>query len=66
MCEFFYKIFKIKKDPPMTKFAAKELATSHWFDISKAKKELGYVPKVSIEQGLKQLKQWFEKENAKI
>ncbi|MCK5099322.1 MAG: NAD-dependent epimerase/dehydratase family protein [Desulfobacteraceae bacterium] len=66
VCEFFYKIFKIKKDPPMTKFAAKELATSHWFDISKAKKELGYVPKVSIEQGLKQLKQWFEKENAKI
>lgn len=62
--EFIYKTFNIKKDPPMTKFVAKELATSHWFDISKAKKELGYIPKVSIEQGLEQLKKWFEKQNA--
>ena len=64
--EFLYSLFRIKKDPPMTKFAAKELATSHWFNISKAKKDLGYEPKVSIEQGLKQLKQWFDKKNAKI
>ncbi|MCK5310528.1 MAG: NAD-dependent epimerase/dehydratase family protein [Desulfobacteraceae bacterium] len=64
--EFIYSVFNIIKDPPITKFAAKEAAGSHWFDISKAKKELGYVPKVSIEQGLKQLKQWFEKENAEI
>ena len=47
----------------MTKFAAKELATSHWFDITKAKQELGYNPKVSIEQGLVKLKQWFEENN---
>ena len=64
--EFIYRIFRIKKVPPITRFAAKEAATSHWFDISKAKKELGYVPKISIEQGLQQLKQWFEKQNAKI
>ena len=64
--EFIYTVFKINKIPPITRFAAKEAASSHWFDISKAKKELGYIPKVSIEQGLKQLKQWFEKENAKI
>jgi len=62
--EFFYGLFCIKKDPPMTKFAAKELATSHWFDITKAKKELGYVPAVSIEQGLKHLKTWFDTKNA--
>lgn len=64
--EFWYSLFRIKKDPPMTKFAAKELATSHWFNISKAKEDLGYEPKVSIEQGLKQLKQWLDKKNAEI
>ncbi len=57
--EGVYKLFKIKKEPPMTRFAAKELATSHWFNISNAKKDLGYYPKVSTQEGLKRLKQWF-------
>ncbi|MCD4741513.1 MAG: NAD-dependent epimerase/dehydratase family protein [Desulfobacteraceae bacterium] len=62
--ELIYRIFRIKNAPPITRFAAKEAATSHWFNISKAKKELGYVPKVSIEEGLEKLKKWFEKQNA--
>ena len=57
--EFVYKLFNIKKDPPMTRFVAKELATSHWFNISKAKKDLGYYPKVSTKEGLHRLKLWF-------
>jgi 2-alkyl-3-oxoalkanoate reductase len=61
--ELLYKLCKIKKDPPMTKFAAKELATSHWFNISRAKTELGFVPRISIEQGLEQLKKWFDNKN---
>lgn len=59
--EFIYNLFKIKKEPPMTRFAAKELATSHWFDITKAKTELGYHPTVSTQEGLKRLQKWFEK-----
>ncbi|NOX35806.1 MAG: NAD-dependent epimerase/dehydratase family protein [Deltaproteobacteria bacterium] len=59
--EFVYKVFNIKKEPPMTRFAAKELATSHWFDISRAKKDLGYYPKVSTKEGLQKLKEWFSK-----
>ena len=57
--EFFYKLFNIKTDPPITRFVAIELGTSHWFNISKAKKDLGYYPKISTEEGLKRLKQWF-------
>jgi nucleoside-diphosphate-sugar epimerase len=57
--EFIYKLFHIKKEPPITKFAAIEAATSHWFNISKAKKELGYYPKISTKEGLKRLKLWF-------
>jgi nucleoside-diphosphate-sugar epimerase len=64
--ELIYRFFRIEKVPPITRFAAKEAATSHWFDISRAKKELGYVPKVSISQGLEKLKKWFDKKNAKI
>jgi 2-alkyl-3-oxoalkanoate reductase len=28
------------------------LATSHYFDISKARRELGYEPRISTEEGL--------------
>ncbi|MFH2093186.1 MAG: NAD-dependent epimerase/dehydratase family protein [Pseudomonadota bacterium] len=57
--EFMYKLLNIRQEPPMTRFAAKELATSHWFNISKAKKQLGYYPRVTTQQGLERLKQWF-------
>ncbi|WP_299976478.1 NAD-dependent epimerase/dehydratase family protein [Desulfobacula sp.] len=57
--EFIYTLFNIKKEPPITRFAAKELATSHWFNISRAKKDLGYYPKISTKEGLRKLKQWF-------
>ena len=54
--ELFYRILRIDKEPPMTRFVAEELATSHWFDISGAKKDLGYFPLVSTEKGLEKLK----------
>ena len=59
--EFLYKILSIEKEPPMTRFVANELATSHWFDISAAKRDLGYSPRVSIKEGLKMLEDWLKK-----
>ena len=61
---FFEKSFHllgIAREPPMTRFVAKELATSHWFDISRAKKDLGYYPEISTKEGLKRLKAWFSR-----
>ena len=43
----------------MTRFMAKELSTSHWFDISRAMKDLGYMPAVSIKEGLDRLKREY-------
>ena len=43
----------------MTRFLARELATSHWFDISAARRDLGYESKVSIDEGLRRLAAWF-------
>jgi 2-alkyl-3-oxoalkanoate reductase len=31
-------------EPPMTRFVAGQLATSHWFDISAARRDFGYDP----------------------
>lgn len=58
--EFVYKTFHISGEPPMTRFVADELATAHWFDISAAKKDLGYVPKISSQEGLRRLEEWLK------
>lgn len=43
----------------MTRFLADAVATSHWFDISAAKRDLGYIPKISTEEGLHRLEKWL-------
>ena len=50
-------------EPRMTRFLAEELSTSHWFDISAARRELGYEPLVSMEEGLKKLGEWLTQAN---
>lgn len=60
--EILYTLFRIKNEPPMTRFLAKQLSTAHWFDISAARRDLGYNPKITIEEGLKRLEQSFSYE----
>jgi nucleoside-diphosphate-sugar epimerase len=57
--ELVYNTINIKNEPVMTRFVANELAKSHWFDISAAQNDLGYIPMVSTEEGLKRLKAWL-------
>jgi nucleoside-diphosphate-sugar epimerase len=59
ICEGIWKLFNLSGEPPMTRFVAKELATAHWFDISAARKDFGYQPEVTVEEGLKRLKVWL-------
>ena len=58
--EGLYRMFRLKGEPRMTRFVAEELATAHWFDISAARKDLGYSPKVSTAEGLEKLGQWLK------
>lgn len=46
-----------RREPPMTRFLARQLATPHWFDISAARRELGYQPGVSVAEGLARLRE---------
>ena len=41
--------------PPVTRFLVREISSSHWFDISAARRDLGYQPPVSIAEGLQRL-----------
>ena len=50
-----WKLFGLRSDPPLTRWSAEHLSTAHWYDISAAKRDLGYVAEISIEEGLKRL-----------
>jgi 2-alkyl-3-oxoalkanoate reductase len=55
MCEVLWHVLPLRGEPPMTRFVAKELATDHWFDISAARRDLGYSPRVSMATGTAEL-----------
>lgn len=52
-------ILGLDGEPPMTRFVAQQLAMSHHFDIGKAKRELGYTPKIGADEGLERLAKSF-------
>ncbi|TAK02796.1 NAD-dependent epimerase/dehydratase family protein [bacterium] len=53
--EMVYGLFSISDEPRMTRFLAAQLAKSHYFDISKAKRDFGYEPRISTYEGLNRL-----------
>lgn len=53
LLEKIYKIFKIKKEPILTKYTLYLLKYSQTLSIEKAKRDLDYKPKISIIEGIK-------------
>lgn len=52
------------KEPILTKYTVSVLSKSQTLNIDKAKNELGYIPEVSIEEGIENfVKWWKENEN---
>ncbi|HEY0678706.1 MAG TPA: NAD-dependent epimerase/dehydratase family protein [Chitinophagaceae bacterium] len=56
--ETTYRAFGLTKEPPITLFLARQLSTSHWYDISAAKKDFQYNAGVSLETGMERLRGW--------
>ncbi len=54
-CEAAWTVLPLKGEPPLTRFLAEQLATTHWYDMAPAARDLGYMPRVSIDQGLARL-----------
>lgn len=56
IAEVVYGSLGITREPRLTRFVARELSTAHWFDIGAARRDLGYEPEVSLDEGLERLK----------
>ncbi len=58
--EFVYSLIPYSPEPPLTRLTVSMLAHSTSLDISAAKNELGYQPKVSVEEGVERFLNWWK------
>ncbi|AKS40887.1 NAD-dependent epimerase/dehydratase family protein [Wenzhouxiangella marina] len=56
LVEGLWRLSRRRSDPPLSRFVVEHLSTAHWYDLSAARRDLGYEPAVSIEQGLERLR----------
>lgn len=56
LCEYSWRFLPLAGEPPFTRFAVEQLGTAHWFDTSAAERDFGYLPDISIAEGLSRLK----------
>ena len=56
VAERLWPLLRLKGEPPMTRFLAEQLCTPHWYSMEPARRDFGYVPRVSIDEGLTRLK----------
>ncbi|MDZ4659899.1 MAG: NAD-dependent epimerase/dehydratase family protein [Bythopirellula sp.] len=61
ICEAVYALLRTTREPPMSRFLAWQLASSHWFDISAARRDFGYEPRVSTAEGMHRLGEWLSR-----
>jgi 2-alkyl-3-oxoalkanoate reductase len=59
LVERVWKATRRTTEPPLTRFLAEQLGTAHWFDPRPARDDLGWTPRVTIDEGLKALTTWF-------
>ncbi len=60
--EFGYWLSGKQDEPRMTRFLAAQLAKPHYFDISAAKTDFGYEPRISQSAGMDRLREWLEEQ----
>jgi len=62
--EVCFRALRLPGEPRMTRFLARELSTAHWYDLTAARRDLGYAPRVTIEEGLRRLAASFREAEA--
>ena len=55
--ESIYGLLRLRSEPSMTRFLAAQLSTSHYFNISRARRDFGYEPRVSTAEGMWRLRE---------
>lgn len=62
LAEAAFWLMRREDEPPLTRFAARQLATAHWYDLSASRRDLGYAPRVSTADGLERLRAFLSED----
>ena len=54
-CEAVYGLLRLRNEPPMTRFLARQLSGSHWYSTEKARRDFGYEPVVSMDEAMRRM-----------
>lgn len=59
--EKIYRLLRAKKEPIITPYTVTVLAHSQTLNIDAAIKDLGYVPRISIDEGIQRFAEWWDR-----
>jgi nucleoside-diphosphate-sugar epimerase len=59
--EAAYRCLHRSDEPPMTRFLASQLSTSHYYDVGKAQRDFGFRSVVSVDEGMQRMKPELER-----
>ena len=62
LLEVVYRLLPGQPEPPLTRYSVALLAQNTTLDISAARQELGYAPRVSVEEGFRRFVEWWQRE----
>jgi nucleoside-diphosphate-sugar epimerase len=63
--EAAWSILGLAGEPPMTRFVAQQLASTHTYDLGPARRDFGYVPEVTGDEALDRTVAWWKDELAR-
>lgn len=61
--EATHRALRIDREPRLTRFLVGELTKAHWFDLTAAQRDLGYTPRISLDEGFERLRAWLSDGN---
>jgi nucleoside-diphosphate-sugar epimerase len=53
--ETLYRALRLPGDPRMTRFLAAQMSVSHFFDMTRARRDFGYQPAITMAEGMRRL-----------
>ena len=60
LCEIMAKILRLSESPFITRYGICLLGCDYNYDISKAKRQLGYNPGISFREGMENTARWYK------
>jgi nucleoside-diphosphate-sugar epimerase len=58
--EAVYRALPLRGEPRLTRFLAGELAQSHWYDITAARRDFGYAPQLTMAEARARVVAWLK------